>query len=104
MGLALKDLLGELESCRSKGMVADEVIHVDAVRMLEIPLDLHSCRELRVLSHVFSVSGKQSELAAVVLRAALMDLQEHLDEDLDALAEAARVLMADPCQKASEVI
>ena len=104
MGLALKSLLGELESRRSKGMVADDVIRVDAVRMLEIPLDLDSCRELRVLSHVFGVSGNQSELAAVVLRAALMDLQEYLDEDLDALAEAARVLMADPCQKASEVI
>jgi hypothetical protein len=102
MGLALKGLLGELESCRSKGMSTDEITRVEVVRTLEIPLDLHACRELRVLAHVFS--GNQAELAAVVLRAALMDMQEHLDDDLDLLAESARRLMDDPCQQASEVI
>jgi len=102
MGLALKDLLGELESCRSKGLPTEAVTRVDVVRTLEIPLDLLACRELRVLAHVFS--GNQAALAGVVLRAALLDMQEHLDEDLDILAETARVLLDDPCQKASEVI
>lgn len=102
MGLVLKGLLSELEGCRSKGLATDAVTRVEVVRTLEIPLDIHACRELRVLAHVFS--GDQAQLAAVVLRAALMDMQEHLDEDLDALAAAARGLMDDPCQKASEVI
>jgi len=102
MGLALKTLLGELESCRSKGEGCDVVTKLDAVRVLEVPLDLHACQELRVLAHVFC--GDQSALAAVVLRAALVDIQEHLDEDLDSLAESARRLLNDPCYKASEVI
>ncbi|MBA4707795.1 hypothetical protein [Aquitalea aquatica] len=102
MGLALKGLLGELESCRSKGVDTDAVTRIEVVRTLEIPLDLHACRELRVLAHVFS--GDQAALAAMVLKAALLDMQEHLDEDLDKLAESARVLLEDPCHKASEVI
>jgi len=102
MGLALKSLLGELESCRSKGVPTDAVTRVEVVRTLEIPLDLHACQELRVLAQVFS--GDQAGLAAVVLRAALMDMQEYLDDDLDVLAATARRLMDDPCQQASEVI
>jgi hypothetical protein len=68
MGLALKGLLGELESCRSKGWWTDEVTRVEVVRTLEIPLDLHavvSCGCWRMCS------ANQAELAAVVLRAAL---------------------------------
>ncbi|WP_293813733.1 hypothetical protein [uncultured Aquitalea sp.] len=100
--MALKHLLHELEECRSTGGEAGVVLALQQVRTIEVPLDLVSCRELRVLAHVFS--GDQPALAALVLKAALLDMQEHLDDDLDSLADIARKLMEDPCQKASEVI
>nr|WP_199068804.1 hypothetical protein [Chromobacterium sp. ASV5] len=88
MGLALKTLLQELEAQRAADPVGGAEIELAVVRTLEVPLDLAACRELRVLAHVFN--GEQSELAAAVLRAALQDMQEHLDDELDQLAHLAR--------------
>ncbi|MEO2218356.1 hypothetical protein ABGV49_14915 [Chromobacterium vaccinii] len=88
MGLALKTLLAELEAQRVACPEAAAEMELTVVRRLEVPLDITACRELRVLAHVFN--GDQSKLAAAVLRAALMDIQEHLDDDLDLLAEIAK--------------
>ncbi|KUM02376.1 hypothetical protein KIF53_11410 [Chromobacterium subtsugae] len=88
MGLALKTLLAELETQRAGDPDAMAELELVAVRTLEVPLDITACRELRVLAHVFN--GDQAELAAAVLRAALADIQEHLDDDLDLLAAHAR--------------
>ncbi|QRO32888.1 hypothetical protein [Chromobacterium violaceum] len=88
MGLALKTLLAELEAQRAAQPEEAADVVLTAVRTLEVPLDITACRELRVLAHVFN--GDQAALAAAVLRAALMDIQEHLDDDLDLLAVSAR--------------
>ncbi|WP_434633519.1 hypothetical protein [Chromobacterium sp. CV08] len=88
MGLALKTLLTELEGQRAGDPDTAAVLTLTTVRTLEVPLDIAACRELRVLAQVFN--GDQAELAAAVLRAALVDIQEHLDDDLDLLAVDAR--------------
>ncbi|AXE28940.1 hypothetical protein DK842_02860 [Chromobacterium phragmitis] len=88
MGLALKTLLAELEAQRAGRPDAMAEVTLTTVRSLEVPLDITACRELRVLAHVFN--GDQTVLAAAVLRAALVDIQEHLDDDLDLLAMSAR--------------
>ncbi|UTH72549.1 hypothetical protein [Chromobacterium sp. IIBBL 290-4] len=88
MGLALKTLLSELEDQRAGNPDVVAVLALEQVRTLVVPLDLTACRELRVLAHVFN--GDQAELAAAVLRAALIDIQEHLGQDLDDLASVAR--------------
>ncbi|OHX13087.1 hypothetical protein [Chromobacterium sphagni] len=88
MGLALKTLLVELETQRVGNPDAMVELSLAVVRTLEVPLDITACRELRILAHVFN--GDQTRLAAAVLRAALVDIQEHLDDDLDLLAADAR--------------
>lgn len=88
MGLALKNLLSALESQRVGNVEVVAELDIPVVRMLEVPLDLTACRELRVLAQVFN--GEQSALASAVLRAALLDMQAHLDEELDQLAHLAR--------------
>ncbi|OHX18785.1 hypothetical protein C2134_10745 [Chromobacterium sinusclupearum] len=95
MGLALKTLLTALESQRIGNVDSGAELDMPTVRVLEVPLDLTACRELRVLAHVFN--GEQSALAAAVLRAALLDMQAHLDDELDQLAHLARNSL-DDCQ------
>jgi hypothetical protein len=43
-------------------------------------------------------------LASAILAGALRHMQQHLDEDLDALARLAREALDSPCQAASEAI
>ncbi|POZ61760.1 hypothetical protein [Chromobacterium alticapitis] len=93
MGLALKTLLEALESQRAGDVELVAELDIPAVRVLEVPLDLTACRELRVLAQVFN--GEQSALAAAVLRAALLDMQAHLDDELDQLAHSARSALDD---------
>lgn len=100
---ALDELVTRLEHCREEGRCSKAVLEMAAVRDLSVPIDHDTCGELRALAQVFSC--EPTELASAMLRAACTDLQEHLDDDLDKLAEAAERLVNDPCVgKASEEI
>ena len=95
MARALDELVTSLEHCREQGRCSKAVLEVTAARDLSIPIDHETCGELRALAQVFSC--EPAELASAVLRAACMDLQDHLGDDLDKLAAAAEQLVNDPC-------
>ncbi|EEG07720.1 hypothetical protein [Pseudogulbenkiania ferrooxidans] len=95
MAKALDELVTRLEHCREQGRCAKAVLDVVATRDLSVPIDHETCGELRALAQVFSC--EPAELASAILRAACIDLQEHLDDDLDKLAAAAEQLVNDPC-------
>lgn len=92
---ALDELVTQLEHCREEGRCSKAVLEMVTVRDLAVPIDHDTCGELRALAEVFSC--EPAELASAMLRAACTDLQGHLDDDLDKLAEAAERLVSDPC-------
>ncbi|WP_024303704.1 hypothetical protein [Pseudogulbenkiania sp. MAI-1] len=95
MTRALDELVTRLEHCREEGRCSKAVLEMAAARDLSISLDHETCGELRALAQVFSC--EPAELASAMLRAACVDLQGHLDDDLDKLAAAAEQLVNDPC-------
>lgn len=95
MAKALEELVSSLERCREQGRCSKGVLDTLVARELPIPIDHETCGELRALAQVFSC--EPAELASAILRAACVDLQDHLDDDLDKLAAAAEQLVNDPC-------
>ncbi|HJV06383.1 MAG TPA: hypothetical protein VJ642_03570 [Chromobacteriaceae bacterium] len=95
MGLALNKLLEQMEARRCCCLGTECVTHVEAVRTLEIPISGEVCTELRAMAEVFN--AQPAELAGAILQAALIDMQEHLNEEMGHLADDARHEVDDPC-------
>lgn len=88
MGLALKALLQTLEARRREEL---DVPQVEPIRSIAVPVDMETCQHLRTLAAVFNAEA--ADIAALVLKAALIDVESHLDDDLGALVQEARKLV-----------
>ena len=94
MGEALKGLLSELEACRGEAEARNLLIG-ETPHALQLPIDLQTCHELKALADVFGC--EPAHLAFVILRSALTDIHEGLDDDLASMAMAARQRLSSSC-------
>lgn len=90
MGNILSGLLSELEACRGEA-ACKTLLACDAPHILNMPLDHQTCTELHALGQVFDC--EPSHLAFVILKSALAEIHEGLDEDLAKMALTAREAM-----------
>lgn len=91
---ALKGLLSELEACRGEA-AARKLLIGDTPHALQMPIDTNTCHELKALADVFDC--EPAHLAFMILKTALAEIHEGLDEDLAAMATEARQRMASGC-------
>jgi hypothetical protein len=88
---ALQGLLSELEACRGEGL-AQRLLIGETPHALQMPIDAHTCHELKALADVFDC--EPAHLALLILRVSLAELHVGLDDDLARLATAARRRLA----------
>ena len=98
----LHDFVKLLEQHRAEGRALGAMLKQTPVRHLMLPLCQENCSELRAMAAVFECD--EALLASAILQAALRHMQQHLNEDLDALAAQARAQLDSPCLAASEAI
>ena len=87
MGDILGALLSELEACRGEA-TCKSILDRETPHVLNVPLDHKTCDELQALGRVFDC--EPSHLAFVILRSAVAEIHEGLDEDLDRMAVTAQ--------------
>lgn len=102
MNDTLHDFIAQLERHQAEGRDLGQLLSVDPVRQLALPLNHQTGSQLRAMAQVFQCD--EALLASAILGGALRHMQQHLDEDLDALAKLAREALDSPCQAASEAI
>jgi hypothetical protein len=94
MGDALNALLSELETCRGEES-ACRALFTDVPHTLPMPMDLQTCHELKALADVFGC--EPAHLAFLIVKSALQDIHDGLDNDLALLAQEARKAAGTHC-------
>jgi hypothetical protein len=94
MGNSLNALLSELEASRGE-LDACKLLACDTPHEMLMAVDLQTCHELRALADVFGC--EPAHLGFVILKYALADIHEGLDDDLARLAQNARRTMSALC-------
>jgi len=87
MGHILSSLLSELEACRGED-VCKAALASEATHVLQLPMTHKTCDELQALARVFDC--EPAHLAFLIMKSALAEIHEGLDDDLDQLALTAR--------------